>query len=156
VNTGSVDEATLQRLVDRLDIQDTLTMYATASDAKDFANLRACFTDDARARYGVESDWLEGGDEIVAWLEGAFAPLDWGHHLVSVYGVDLDGDQATALMYLLSHQTVSGTPDEVLSMTAKYRNTLRRSSGGWQISQLDLEIGWFEQRNNVKQKELTT
>ena len=156
MTTERADEATLQRLVDRLDIQDTLTMYATASDAKDFESLRACFTDDARARYGVESEWLEGGDGIVTWLKGAFAPLDWGHHLVSVYGVDIDGDRATALMYLLSHQTVTGSPAEVLSMTAKYRNTLRRSGGRWQISQLDLEIGWFEQRNNVKEKELTS
>jgi ketosteroid isomerase-like protein len=153
--TTTHDEATLQRLVDRLDIQDTMTMYATASDAKDFVRLRACFTDDARARYGVESEWLVGGDQIVAWLGGAFAPLDWGHHLVSVYGVDIEGDQATALMYLLSHQTVSGAPDEVLSMTAKYRNTLRRSGGRWQIAQLDLEVGWFEARNNVKEKELS-
>jgi len=149
------DEATLQRLMDRLDIQDALTMYATASDAKDFDRLRACFTDDARARYGVESEWLEGGDGIVAWLQSQFTPLDWGHHMVSVYDVDIAGDQATALMYLLSHQTVSGSPDEVLSMSAKYRNTLRRSENGWQIAQLDLEIGWFEARNNVKEKELS-
>jgi len=155
MTTAPVDEATLQRLVDRLDIQDAMTTYAAASDAKDFDRLRACFTDDARARYGAESEWLEGGDVIVAWLQAQFAPLDWGHHLVSVYGVDVEGDQATALMYLLSHQTVSGSPTEILSMTAKYRNALRRSDDGWRISQLDLEIGWFEARNNVKEKELS-
>jgi len=156
MTTAPVDQATLQRLVDRLDIQDAMTAYATAADAKDYDQLRACFTDDARARYGVQSEWLEGGDVIVAWLREQFAPLDWGHHLVSVYGVDIAGDQATALMYLLSHQTVSGNPDEVLSMSAKYHNTLRRGSGRWRISELDLEIGWFEQRSNVKEKELTT
>ena len=155
MTTEQVDQAKLQRLVDRLDIQDTLTMYATASDAKDFDSLRACFADDARARYGSESEWLEGGDVIVEWLKGAFAPLDWGHHLVSVYGVDIEGDQATALMYLLSHQTMSAVPNEILSMTCKYRNTLRRSGDRWQIAVLDLEIGWAEQRSNAPAKEFS-
>jgi len=154
--TSSGLESTVQRLVDRLDIQDTMTMYATASDAKDFDALRACFTDDARARYGSGSEWLEGGDVIVEWLKGAFAPLDWGHHLVSVYGVDIHEDDATALMYLLSHQTVTGAPNEVISMTCKYRNTLRRSGGRWQISTLDLEIGWSEQRTNLNEKEFSS
>ena len=141
-----MDDAQLQRVVDRLDIQDTLTTYATACDAKDFAALRGCFTDDARAHYGAQSEWIEGGDTIVGWLEGAFAPLDWGHHLVSVYGVQIDGDEATALMYLLSHQTMTETPGQVLSMSCKYRNRLRRTASGWQISSLDLAIGTVEPR----------
>jgi hypothetical protein len=150
-----VDEATVQRLVDRLDIQDTLTRYAATIDAGEFDDLRTCFTDDARARYGVETEWLEGGDTILAWLREATADLDWQHHLVSVYGVDIVGDQATVLMYLLSHQTVIGVPNETRMMTSKYRNTLRRSDGRWQISQLDLEVGWYEERSNVKTKEFS-
>jgi SnoaL-like domain len=151
-----VDDAIVQRLVDRLDIEDTLTRYATTIDAGEFDGLRTCFTDDARARYGAESEWLEGGDAIVAWIKGATEDLDWQHHMVSVYGVDIEGDAATALMYLLSHQTVIGVPDETRMMTSKYRNTLRRTGGGWRMSELDLEVGWYEERSNVKEKELTT
>ena len=150
-----MDEATLHRLVDRLDIQDTLTRYATTIDAGDFGGLRTCFTDDARARYGAESEWLEGGDAIIAWIKDATADLDWQHHLVSVYGVDIEGDQASVLMYLLSHQTVIGVPHETRMMTSKYRNQLRRTDEGWQMTVLDLEVGWYEERSNVKEKEFS-
>lgn len=146
------DAATLRRLVDRLDIQDTLTKYAATIDVKDFDGLRTCFADDARASYGSDADPLEGGDAIVAWVSEAVAPLEWQHHLMSVYGVEVDGDEATALIYLLSHQTVGGVPDEIRMMTSRYHNRLSRVDGRWLISDLRLEVGWYEERS-PKQKE---
>ncbi len=146
-----MDEAKLQRLVDRLDIHDTITTYAAAIDAGDFATVRAVFADDATARYDVDSGLLQGGDAIVEWLKGATADLDWQHHMVSIYGVEIDGDEATALIYLLSHQTVIGVPHETRMMTSKYRNVLRRIDGRWRISVLDLEVGWYEQRTYINE-----
>lgn len=143
-----MDEATLQRLVDRLDIQDALTTYAAAIDAGDFATLRTVFTDDATALYDKDSGQLRGGDNIVAWVKDATADLDWQHHMISIYGVDIDGDRATALVYLLSHQTVVGSPHQTRMMSSKYRNKLRRDHDGrWRLSDLDLEVGWFEERD---------
>ena len=143
-----MDEATLQRLVDRLDIQDALTTYAAAIDAGDFATLRSVFTEDATALYDKDSGQLRGGDNIVAWVKDATADLDWQHHMISIYGVDIDGDHATAPIYLLSHQTVVGSPHQTRMMTSKYRNKLRRDHDGrWRLSDLDLEVGWFEERD---------
>lgn len=142
-----MDEATLQRLVDRLDIQDALTTYASAIDEGDFATLRTVFADDATAVYDKDSDLLRGGDEIVAWVEDATADLDWQHHMISVYGVEIDGDEATALIYLLSHQTVQGSPHQTRMMTSRYRNRLRRDGGRWRISDLRLQVGWYEERD---------
>ncbi len=142
-----MDETTLQRLVDRLDIQDALTTYATAIDAGDWATLRTVFADDATALYDRDSGVLTGGDTIVAWVQAATADLDWQHHMISVYGVEIDGDEATALIYLLSHQTLHGVPDQIRMMTSKYRNRLRRVGDRWCISALDLEVGWYEERS---------
>jgi uncharacterized protein (TIGR02246 family) len=142
-----MDEAQLQRLVDRLDIQDALTTYAASIDDGDFEKVRAVFADDATAIYDKDSGPLQGGDTIVAWLKAATADLDWQHHMISVYGVEIDGDQAAALIYLLSHQTVVGAPHQTRMMTSKYRNKLRRVDGRWRISDLDLEVGWFEERD---------
>ena len=106
-----MDEATLQRLVDRLDIQDTLTRYASDDRRGGLRRPSArCFADDATRTLRHGQRVLEGGDAIVAWMKDATADLDWQHHMVSVYGVDIDGDEATALIYLLSHQTVIGVP----------------------------------------------
>jgi len=153
-SVASTDAATLQRLVDRLDIQDTLTKYAATIDVKDFVGLRTCFADDATAIYDVDSDLLQGADEILAWLADAIAQLDWQHHMISIYGVDIDGDEATALIYLLSHQTVIGVPNETRMMTSRYHNKLSRRDGRWLISDLRLEVGWYEERS-PKQKELS-
>jgi hypothetical protein len=142
-----MDEAHLQGLVDRLDIQDTLTTYASSIDDGDFDTVRTVFADDATALYDKDSGLLTGGDEIVVWLKAATADLDWQHHMISVYGVEIDGDEATALIYLLSHQTVRGVPDQTRMMTSKYRNRLRRVEGRWRISALDLQVGWYEQRD---------
>ena len=142
-----MDEATLQRLVDRLDIQDTLTTYAASIDEGDFTTLRTVFTDDATAVYDKDSDLLVGGDEVVAWVKDATADLDWQHHMISVYGVEIDDDEATALIYLLSHQTVVGAPHQSRMMTSKYRNRLRRDAGRWRISDLRLHVGWYEERD---------
>lgn len=142
-----MDEANLQRLVDRLDIQDTLTTYAASIDDGDFDTLRTVFADDASALYDKDSGLLRGGDEIVAWVKHATADLDWQHHMISVYGVEIDGDEAKALVYLLSHQTVVGVPNQTRMMTSKYRNQLRRVDGRWRISKLDLRVGWYEQRD---------
>jgi hypothetical protein len=153
MTTGDdMDEARLQRLVDRLDIQDLLTTYAATIDVQDGAGLRPCFADDARARYGRETEWLEGGDEICAWIKGATEDLGWQHHLISVYGVEIEGDEAKALIYLTSHQQVAGVTDSIRMMTSRYHNVLRRIDGQWKIAVLDLEVGWYEERNaNVKE-----
>jgi ketosteroid isomerase-like protein len=142
-----MDEATLQRLVDRLAIQDTMTTYAASIDEGDYATLRTVFADDATAVYDKDSDLLRGADEILAWLKDATADLDWQHHMISVYGVEIDGDEATALIYLLSHQTVVGAPHQTPMMTSKYRNRLRRVGDRWRISDLRLQVGWYEQRD---------
>ena len=142
-----MDEATLQRLVDRLDIQDTLTTYASSIDAGEFETLRTVFADDATAVYDKDSGPLEGGDAIVAWVKNAVSDLDWQHHMISVQGVEISGDSATALIYLVSHQTVVGAPNQTRMMTSKYRNKLRRVAGRWVISALDLQVGWYEERD---------
>lgn len=141
-----MDTAHLQRLVDRLAIQDTLTTYASAIDVGDFATLRTVFTDDATALYDRDSGPLVGGDTILTWVETATAPLGWQHHMISVYGVEIEGDEATALIYLLSHQTMSDAPDQIRMMTSKYRNRLRREGDRWRICALELEVGWYEER----------
>lgn len=143
---GASAEATLQRLVDRLDVQDALTTYAAAIDVKDFAALRTVLSDDVRARYGRDEVWIDGADAVMAFIEHGVRDLDWQHHMLSVYGVDIVGDEATALVYLLSHQTVLGAPGTTRMMTSRYRNRLRREPGGWRISVLDLDVGWYEER----------
>jgi hypothetical protein len=142
------DVPALQLLQDRLDVTDTLYRYASCIDVRDLTGLRAILHDDIRARYG-NTDWIEGGDALLKWIDEMTRDTVWQHHLLSVYHVDLDGDRASALVYHTSHQVFTADPETVNVLVARYHNRLQRGADGWQISELVFEIVWGERRQDT-------
>jgi 3-phenylpropionate/cinnamic acid dioxygenase small subunit len=139
-------ERTLQDLVDRQQITDVLYRYASTIDYKDYPAMRALFTDDAVGKYGA-ADAIHGADNIIAWIDSATQDRAWQHHKLSVYHIDIDGDEASTLTYHTSHQTTTMDPDTVIVIVARYKDSLRREGGSWKISDKYMEIGWIEQRH---------
>jgi len=141
-----VDERVLQELVDRQKIVDTLYRYASSIDVKDYPTLRATFVDDAVGQYaGAEP--IHGADNIVKWIDEMTVTRSWQHHMLNVYHVDIDGDQARAVTYHTSHQTDVSDPDKVLVIVARYYDTLRRVDGSWRIADKRMDVGWIEERH---------
>jgi len=130
-------------LADRIAITDTIYRYASCIDVKDLDGIRAVLADDLWAQYGNAEPVL-GGDAVAAWIAEMTAPVIWQHHLLSVYHVDLDGDEAKALVYHTSHQIFEDDPDSAKLLVGRYHNELRREPDGWKISRLVLELGWAE------------
>ena len=96
----------LRQLLDRQEIVDLLLRYASTIDAKDYAVLRSLFCDDIHARYGDVV--VDGGDELLAWIDGMTADATWQHHMLNVYHVDFVSEtEARTLTYHTSHQTTS-------------------------------------------------
>jgi hypothetical protein len=93
----------IQALSDRLDITDTLYRYASCIDVKDNDGIRAVLADDLWAKYG-NADPVIGGDTVAKWIDEMTRDCVWQHHLLSVYHVDVAGDEADALIYHTSHQ----------------------------------------------------
>jgi ketosteroid isomerase-like protein len=143
----SADTA-LQAVQDRLDITDVLYRYASTIDQFDHEGLRATFDDDIVAQYG-NAQPLVGADAVAAWIAEMIAPVVWQHHFLSVYHVDIDGDEAKALVYHTSHQLFEEDPDSAKVLVGRYRNELRRTEDGWKISKLELELLWAEARVDV-------
>src|SRR3954469_8146978 len=104
----STDPA-IRALQDRMDITDVLYRYASTIDRFDLPGLRALLADDLWAQYG-NADPLLSGDAVAAWIGEAIAGVVWQHHLLSVYHVDVDGDQAAALVYHTSPQVFADDP----------------------------------------------
>jgi 3-phenylpropionate/cinnamic acid dioxygenase small subunit len=140
----STDEM-VRELYDRSLISDTLYRYASTIDTKDYERLRTLFVDDAEARY-AGGEWLRGGDTITTWIADHSRDRSWQHHLLSVFHIDLEGDEAGALVYHTSHQTRPESPDRVDVLVARYRDRLRRVDDGWRISRLEMDVGWRETR----------
>ena len=103
-------EAALTQLVERQAIEEVLLRYASAIDYKDYPTLRSLFCDDIRGQYGDVV--VEGGDNLLQWIDDMTVDKTWQHHLLSVYHIDLISDtEAEALTYHTSHQISRDAPD---------------------------------------------
>lgn len=144
-NDTLAGNASLQNLQDRTDIADVLYRYSSAVDSFDTAGVRSALADDIWAQYG-NSDPVEGGDKLAAWIAEATATVIWQHHLLNVYHVTVDGDQAKTLSYLTSYQVFEENPDAAVILVARYHDELRRTSDGWKISRRVMELLWAESK----------
>lgn len=130
---------------DREQVEETLYRYASTIDIGDHERLRSLLTDDARAKYGAR-DWLDGADAIVGFIRDKGVDVGWQHHLLSIYHVDVDGDEAVALTYHTSYQIMRDRPEEAAMIVARYHDRLVRRDGRWLIREKQMEIGWRETR----------
>ena len=141
-------DAAVRALQDRVDVTDVLYRYASTIDAFDHAGLRRVLADDLWAQYG-NAEPVVGGDALARWIDEATADVVWQHHLLSVYHVDVDGDDAKALVYHTSHQVFEDDPDTAKLIVGRYHCELRREPGGWRISRIVLEILWAEDKTDA-------
>jgi 3-phenylpropionate/cinnamic acid dioxygenase small subunit len=135
----------VQELVDFHRVSQTLYRYASTVDKKDWTALRTLFTDDATARFG-DYPPLAGADAIVKFIADASDKRSWLHHLISVYHVEVDGDEASALTYHTSHQIDAADPTTVGVIVARYHDRLQLVDGAWKIADKRMEIGARERR----------
>lgn len=142
-----MDERAIQELIDRQAVMETIYRYASSIDEKDYPTLRSTFTDDAVAQYHTAPP-IHGADQIVAWIDEMGVDRAFQHHLINVYHVELDGDEARTLTYHTSHQTSEGAPDTVDLIVGRYRDVLRRVDGVWKIADKRMEVGWMEERQH--------
>lgn len=144
---SAADTATsgLQALQDRLDVTDVLHKYSIAVDSFDYAALRSVLADDIHATYG-NSEPVTDPDALAAWIQSATEDAIWQHHQLTVYEVNVDGDQARTLSYLTSYQLFKAQPDAAVLLVARYHDELSRTPSGWKISRRTMEILWGESR----------
>ena len=144
---GSQADASLedkvQYLMDRQQVVDVLLRYASTIDTKDYVGLRATLTDDVHGNYGGAE--VDGGDNLLAWVDSMTATKTWQHHMLSVYHVDfVSSTEARTLTYHTSHQIDSEVPGSTSRIIARYKDTVRKQDGVWRISDKLMEIGWVD------------
>jgi hypothetical protein len=144
-NETVVDQESLRGLQDRLDIEDVLYRYSSSVDSFDKGGVRACLADDIWAQYG-NGDPVTDGDTLANWIADATATVIWQHHLLNVYHVTIDGDQASTVSYLTSYQVFEQDPNSAIILVARYHDELRRTPDGWKISKRIMELLWGESK----------
>lgn len=126
------------RTEDRLDINDVLSIYATAIDTRDWEMLRSVLTDHAVLDYTSSGGPRGGFEECVGWLEASLSGFTMTQHLVTNVIVNDDGpDAATSSSYVhcpLGIDKGEGRQDLFFS-GGGYDDRLVKTSDGWRIAE---------------------
>jgi SnoaL-like domain len=139
----AIDYETIRTMQDRTAIEEVLYKYSSAVDSFDKDGVRGCLADDIHAQYGNGAA-VTDGDTLANWIADATATVIWQHHLLNVYHVKIDGDEARTVSYLTSYQVFEEDPKAAIILVARYHDELRRTADGWKISERVMELLWGE------------
>ena len=133
-----------ETLADRIAIDDVLTRYATAVDARDWDLYRSVFTADAVIDY-TSSGGIRGGvTEVTTWLSDALSIFSMSQHLVTNRDIRVTGDTATSRSYFYNPmgRTKRNGTLELMFVGGFYRDKLRRTADGWRIAERIQDTAW--------------
>ena len=135
-----MDEAKLQYLLDRQEIQDVIHRYARGLDRHDDDILRSVFHDDAVDNHGP---WVGPREAFVEWANGPCHGHTNAHlHQISTHNCEIDGDVAHTESYC---QWVHRLKDErnVTVGGGRYVDRLEKRDGEWRIVVRRLILDYF-------------
>jgi hypothetical protein len=120
---------------DRAAIREVQLRYATGLDRRDFAMVRACFTEDAQASYnGIALD--PGADAIVAYVRAVEDLRSTMHAVANVVADFADGAadvETTTVAYLVAEAEGDPGAPTIVVRGLRYRDRMVRRHGEWLI-----------------------
>jgi ketosteroid isomerase-like protein len=127
-------EARLQRLEDRIAIEELIARYGLVMDDRDMERMPELFTEDVRilSRDGVMD--ARGRDAAVALYRGRFEVLGPSNHVTHdrIIRFGDDPDEATGIV--LSHAEMQRKGEPMLA-AIRYADRYRREDGAWRFAE---------------------
>ena len=139
-----MDDQKIQTLLDRMEIIETATRYATGVDTRDRDVYRSCFTDEIEldmSGMGMGEPMKMSAD---AWVDQALtlvSNFESTQHMITNHVITVDGDRATCVAYVRAQHY---NPQNMYTVGGYYTNTLVRTPEGWKISKLKLTPTWTQ------------
>ena len=142
---------TLERLIDRQEIDDLLTRYATAVDTKDWDLYETCFTEDAFIDYESAGGIKGKRPEVRAWLEKVMVIFPMTQHVVCNRVIEIDGDKATARSVFYNPMALpgEGKAQSLFIDGGYYNDQLVRTADGWRITERIEESSYSTRRSQI-------
>jgi hypothetical protein len=135
-------EQKLQRLGDRLDIQELMARYCRHADLLDADGMAACFTDDCVVAYVPASMAAPARSkkELLGFLRQYFPnSVSSTHYITNIELIFDTSDTVTAHTYMYSWQRFVGYPAAAdCHRYGRYEFQVVRSPQGWLFSRLNL------------------
>jgi uncharacterized protein (TIGR02246 family) len=137
-------------MTDREAIQELMATYANGIDARDYAAIADCFTEDATVEYRGHSHQLVGRAAIAALMEQQLGPLDATQHLFANFIIRVDGDAARFTCDIIAQHVRRGAPGGDTYMAGgKYEVDARRTAEGWKIARVNAGTVWSDGNHNL-------
>jgi 3-phenylpropionate/cinnamic acid dioxygenase small subunit len=141
----------LQEMADRIEIDDLLTRYATAVDAKDWDLYASCFTADAFLDYTAAGGIKGQLPDVKEWLAQVMPNFPMTQHVVANRVIEIRGDTATARSCFYNPMGIAdGKGGMALFFDGGYYNDkLVRTKDGWRIAERIEETSYTTRRHPI-------
>ncbi len=142
-----MDEVTVQTLLDRAQIEETVLRYGRSADRRDWEALISCLTEEVDVDYtsltGGEPERIAARDLVLGRWAPTFESLDATQHFAGPCTVSVDGDLAAAVAYFQAQHVLNGaTGGERWTLGGRYDFGLVRAGEGWRISAVIMTAMW--------------
>jgi hypothetical protein len=134
----------LDRISDRLEIEELLIRYTRAIDTGEWDRLDAVFTPDARIDYTATGGIAASYTEIKPWLAEMLPTFPRRLHTLGQVDSQVRGDEAAVTAYFHNPMVLAqpdGT-DQLWEYGGLYHHLLVRTSDGWRSRELVEELVW--------------
>jgi len=146
-----MNQPDLQLLLDRAAISDTVHAYATGLARQDWTLFRSIFTDTIEMDFqsvGLRANRVDA-DEWVRDVKRLFAGFEATQHTSTNHVHDARGDEATCTSNMQATHFVARGPTDGLgaggncwTIGGYYVNELVRSTQGWKLAKVTLNVTW--------------
>jgi hypothetical protein len=135
-------ENRLQWLIDRAEISDMLTAYATAADTRNWPAIADLFTSSGVVESPLGSFPAHEYPQHAARLMEPF----WAtHHIITNHAVTIDGERASSRAYLQAlHLTEPGDSSRHADIGGWYDHEYVRVDGRWRVERMVLQFVWTD------------
>ncbi len=144
-----MDSNKLQELADRSEIAEVIYRYSTGVDGKDWELFRTCFTDPVNADFtsiGAPAPRTFPLDTWVRVVQKTVSPFKVTQHYNSNVTIQVDGDHASAIVYLKARHLRADDPEgkKFWDVVGYYTDRLVRTPLGWRIASVKFTQTWSE------------
>jgi SnoaL-like protein len=138
----------IETLIEKDQIISTINQLFIATDSRDWANVKDCFTDqvlfDMTSVTGGTAVRISPEQIATGWEEG-LRPIEAIHHQAGNYRVDIRGDQANAFCYgMASHYRRTSSGRNTRTFVGSYDFHLRRTEGRWRIDRFRFNLKYVD------------
>jgi 3-phenylpropionate/cinnamic acid dioxygenase small subunit len=134
----TIDQSSLQELIDRKDISDVIYRFAKGVDTCDWVLYRSCYADevelDFSTSHGSTPPQKMSADKWIEFCSSIVPGFDTTSHIMSNIMCDIAGDTADVRVSLYAeHYLANASGQDSHVVGGFYNHQMKRTSQGWKI-----------------------